>query len=136
MKMLKVNGKIAEIKKTRFILSKYIHNGTPSGYCGHLEVKFEIDGKDGYFDFDVDVIKDKNIFYYENKEYCCIPEDNIKEINYLEIFDTNTFYDIGTFFNKMTVKFKEIKNKKIHVQIMVDETVVSLEFDDDVNIII
>lgn len=36
----------------------------------------------------------------------------------------------------MTVKFKEIKNKKIHVQIMVDETVVSLEFDDDVNIVI
>lgn len=133
--MLTVNGKSAEIKKTRFMLSNYTHNGEPFGYCGHLEVKFEINDKKGYFDFDIDVIKDKDISYYENKEYYCIPEGNVNEINYLEIFDTLTFYDIGTFFNKMVVKFGEIENDKIKVQIKVEETTVTVEFDDYVNII-
>lgn len=134
--MLKVNGKTAKIKKTRFILSNYTHNGILSGYCGHLEVKFEMNGKNGYFDFDVDVIQNKNISYYENKEYCCIPEGNVNEINYLEIFDTFSFYDIGTFFNKMTVKFGKLENNKIKTQIVVDEATISIEFDDYINIII
>lgn len=134
--MLKVNGKIAEIKETRFLLSNYTHNGEPAGYCGYLEVKYELGGKKGYFNFDVDVIQNKNISYYENKEYCCVPEGNVKEINYLEIFDTIMFYDIGTFFNEMTVKFEEIKNNKIKVQIIIKETTVSIEFNDYIEIII
>lgn len=132
--MLKVNGKIAKIKNTKFILSNYIHNGEPSGYCGYIEVKFEINGKNGYFDFDIDGIKDKNISYYENREYCCVPNDNVNEINYLEIFDTNMFYDIGTFFNKMKVKFGKIEDNKIKVQIVIEETTVAIEFDDYINI--
>lgn len=132
--MLKVNGNRAKILKTEFKFSNYTLNGQEHGYVGFLSVSFEIQKKKGYFDFYVDNCWEKDITYFINKEYCCIPEDNADEINYLEVFDTNAFYDIGTFYNKMKVKFGEVEKNKIRVTIEIQEEIVSIEFNDFVEI--
>lgn len=132
--MLKVNNVDAKIIETNFKFSKYTCNGIPSGYCGFVRVTFEMNEKSGYFDFYVDNIPNQDVTYYINKEYYCIPEDNRAEINFLEIFDTQTFYDIGCFYNKMKVTFGDIYNNKIHAKIEIDEKVVSLSFDDYIEI--
>lgn len=134
--MLKVNNIEAKIKTTEFKFSKYTYDGLPHGYCGFIQVTFEVNDNNGYFDFYIDNIMDQEITYYINKEYYCVPEDNHQEINYLEIFDTDTFYDIGCFYNKMKVKFGDINNNKIKMNLIIDEEVVSLYFDDYVDICI
>ena len=134
--MLRVNGSDCKIVETKLKLSKYTINGKKYGYLGFIIVTFVYKDKSGYFDFYLDKTKENDISYYENKKYHCIPEDNDDEINYLEVFDTRQFYDIGEFEKEMIVIFGKFVDNKVKVKIIVDEKNTSILFDDYIKICI
>ena len=98
-------------------------------------VRFEIDGKKGYFDFYLNLILENKFSHYENKYYYCIPCDNAEEISYLESFDTERFYDVGDFVNPMKVRFGNISNNRIKMFLELRETFLSLDFYDDLQLV-
>ena len=133
--MLKVTQIETQILNTEFKFSRYILNGNVVGYQGFVMVRFEIDGKKGYFDFYLNLILENKFSHYENKYYYCIPCDNAEEISYLESFDTERFYDVGDFVNPMKVRFGNISNNRIKMFLELRETFLSLDFYDDLQLV-
>ncbi len=129
--MLLINGENAKILETYFKISKYSFD---EGYYGNLSIVFQLHNKKGYFQFFIDNPKNDSFYYYINKTYKCIPEDDHNSIYDLEIYDTNNFYDSGDFENEMTVSFGTIENNKINVRILINEEYVSIDFNDKVDI--
>lgn len=132
--MLKINNIETEILKSEIRFSNHSTNGIKDGYIGYIQIKFKIQNNNGFFGFYLNKISDKEISYYENKEYFNVPKYNNEEINYLEIADTNNFYDIHQYNNKMKVQLGNIEKNKIKVHIEIQEEFISIFFNDYLNI--
>ena len=128
--MLMINGEKAKILETYFKISKKSFN---EGYYGNLSVSFQLHNKEGYFQFFVDSPKNDDFNYYVNKTYKCVPDFDKNNINDIEIYDTNEFFDYLD--NEMILSFGNIENNKIQVSILINEKYILIEFNDKINLI-
>lgn len=129
--MLMINGEKVQILETYFKISK---KNFSENYYGNLSVTFQLHNKKGYFQFFVDSPKNEDFNYYVNKSYQCVPDLDKNNINDIEIYDTNEFYDYLD--NEMFLSFGNIENNQIQVSILIHEEYIVIDFNDKINLMI
>ncbi len=108
-------------------------NNKEKGYSALVSLDIELNKIKGYVSFYVDFFKNKDYKTIENKIYNELPTNMDSKITMIEIFDTKKYIDFIDSIVKL--KFGNIKNNQIEMDLNIDDTTVKLNYHGNLNII-
>ena len=108
-------------------------NNKTKGYSVLISLDIELNKIKGYVSFYVDFFKNKDYKTIENKIYNELPTNMDSKITMIEIFDTKKYIDFIDSIVKL--KFGNIKNNQIEMDLNIDDTSVKLNYHGNLNII-
>ena len=108
-------------------------NNKEKGYSVLVSLDIELNKIKGYVSFYVDFFKNKDYKTIENKIYNELPTNMDSKITMIEIFDTKKYIDFIDSIVKL--KFGNIKNNQIEMDLNIDDTIVKLNYHGNLNII-
>lgn len=107
-------------------------NNKAKGYSVLVSLDIELNKVKGYVSFYVDFFKNKDYKTIENKIYNELPTNMDSKITMIEIFDTKKYIDFIDSIVKL--KFGNIKNNQIEMDLNIDDTTVKLNYHGNLNI--
>jgi hypothetical protein len=123
--MLRINDKEVEITKSTIKFVNAIYNKV-KGYTPSIDISFINNDKTGYISFFLDFYLNNSFDNIINKTFKSNPM-NFEPISVIEIFDTINFYD--NIDSDVTVTLGEIKNNKIDFKLIIDDSLIKIEYD-------
>ena len=123
--MLRINDKQVEITKSTIKFANAIYNKV-KGYTPSIDISFINNDKAGYISFFLDFYLNNSFDNIINKTFKSNPM-NFEPISVIEIFDTINFYD--NIDSDVTVTLGEIKNNKIDFKLIIDDSLIKIEYD-------
>ena len=108
-------------------------NNKTKGYSVLISLDIELNKIKGYVSFYVDFFKNKDYKTIENKIYNELPTNMDSKITMIEIFDTKKYIDFIDSIVKL--KFGNIKNNQIEMDLNIDDTSVKLNYHGNLDII-
>ncbi len=125
--MFKLNNKEYEITLSKINFSNTEYNNK-TGYSIYINLEFLINNNKGYINIGLDYFDNCNYNFLINKTYKDNPCNIPTSINYIEIFDTKMFYDFID--SDVSIRFGNIINNKIEMNLLVDDENIKIEYSD------
>lgn len=107
-------------------------NNSKIGYSLLVSIDIILNGIKGYINLYVDFFEENDIKLIENKTYKELPTDFHSKIPMIEIFDTKKFYDYIDSY--VTLKFGRIDNKKILIDLKIDDENIKLNYNGNLTV--
>ena len=133
--MFNINNKNVKIVEQKIFIGN-CKRGEITGYDICIELSFiNLDSNEkGYMHVDTGFEKDNNVKAFLNKTYCGVPFVDVDPFIYFEIYDTEKFYDTEIE-SEITIKIGDVKDNKVLVYIELNDELVTLKFDDYLDLI-
>ena len=123
--MLKINNEKYNIlsSEVRWVDATY---NKRKGYSILVDIKLNHNGINGYINFYVDFLDNRDNNYIINKKYNELPSELNSKIDSVEIFDTKTFIDFID--SNVTLEFGNIKDNKIYMKLDINDELIKIEY--------
>lgn len=124
--MLKINNEKYNIlsSEVRWVDATY---NKRKGYSILVDIKLNHNGINGYINFYVDFLDNRDNNYIINKKYNELPSELNSKIYSVEIFDTKTFIDLID--SNVTLEFGNIKDNKIYMKLDINDELIKIEYE-------
>ena len=125
--MLKINNEKYNIlsSEVRWVDATY---NKRKGYSILVDIKLNHNGINGYINFYVDFLDNRDNNYIINKKYNELPSELNSKIYSVEIFDTKTFIDLID--SNVTLEFGNIKDNKIYMKLDINDELIKIEYEE------
>lgn len=125
--MLKINNEKYNIlsSEVRWVDATY---NKRKGYSILVDIKLNHNGINGYINFYVDFLDNRDNNYIINKKYNELPSELNSKIDSVEIFDTKTFIDLID--SNVTLEFGNIKDNKIYMKLDINDELIKIEYEE------
>lgn len=125
--MLKINNENYNIlsSEVRWVDATY---NKRKGYSILVDIKLNHNGINGYINFYVDFLDNRDNNYIINKKYNELPSELNSKIYSVEIFDTKTFIDLID--SNVTLEFGNIKDNKIYMKLDINDELIKIEYEE------
>lgn len=129
--MLKINNNEYKIlfSEIKYVPATY---NTKKGYSVLVSLDIELNDTKGYISFYVDFFDTKDFKNIEYRKYNEVPTKLDSKIAMIEIFDTHNFIDFID--SEVKLEFGKIENNQIKVQLVIDDKLIKIEYNDFLNI--
>ena len=123
--MLKINNEEYKVlsSEVRWVDATY---NKRKGYSILVDIKLNHNGINGYINFYVDFLDNRDNNYIINKKYNELPSELNSKIDSVEIFDTKTFIDFID--SNVTLEFGNIKDNKIYMKLDINDELIKIEY--------
>ena len=123
--MLKINNEEYNVlsSEVRWVDATY---NKRKGYSILVDIKLNHNGINGYINFYVDFLDNRDDNYIINKKYVELPSELNSKIYSVEIFDTKTFIDLID--SNVTLEFGNIKDNKIYMKLDINDELIKIEY--------
>ena len=125
--MLIIDGNEYKIEQEQVNVSLYTVQGI-KGYALFIKVSFTYNDKNGYFNLDAGYEKSDDIRYFLNREYKGIPFQNIDQVSFFEIFDTEKFLDTEIE-SDVILTLSDLKDNKVFAKIELNDELIKLNYE-------
>ena len=123
--MLKINDQEYKLLKSEVKYAKAVRNKL-EGYTILVLFDIELNNMKGYVSFYVDFFANKDFKNIVNTEYIEFPNKLDSKISMIEIFDTKNFIDFID--GDVILKFVNIINNKIEMNLIINDDLIKLEY--------
>lgn len=130
--MLKINNEEYKTTLTEIKFVNATHN-KQKGFSILVTININLHDANGYIKFYVDFFNNNDFKNIENKEYIELPTELDSKIDMIAIFDTKNFIDFID--SNVTLKFGNIIDDKIEMQLNIDDKLIKLEYKGTLKII-
>ena len=129
--MLTINNKDCEkvLSKIKFSNAEY---NKKDGYSISIELEFWINNIKGYINIGLAFFNNNDYEFLINKTYKDNPCNIPTIINYIEIYDTEMFYDFID--SDIIIKFGNIDDGKLRTELLINDRNIKIEYSDLVKI--
>ena len=123
--MLKINNNEYKVLSSEIKYAQATYNNK-KGYSILVSLDIEFNNIKGYISFYVDFFETNDIKNIENKKYIELATESNSKITMIEILDTKNFIDFID--SEINLEFGNIFNNQIKMNLIIDDSLIKLEY--------